>query len=516
MNTGTDVVNVTLTILKYTGTAIGGIAGIWGTFKETRDETTKRLTSWGKCALILAVIGFGVAIGSQILEQVKNAHDKRVATAEAAASEQALKDQITALTETNKINDAILQNIGTNTLAEIHRALDILNNQTIAASNILNRIDTNSIVAKEAATDARTASANALTVLEQTSTILTAARSSATAAEKAAENSATASTSALAVLSGVNTNVLLSAETLVGTRDILNDTREITSVATQTLSRIEHMFSRFETFQISATYEILDGNSVLKPLLTEVGKVKPHDTNGLELTYVAATTNMPAEVTVQIDAICANKMKSQAAVTNFLLSLKDPEMVVDIFKERFNEDDKAPLVFSTFDSGLVANPRVSCPVDGEAKGRLFVEWQVNFPKNAWYQTRFLTTAADVQNSSLHIGFVKESQALFAKLRPVSVIATFDNDDLLLTNFTTVSDKAVKLTQQKKSKIVERKLKIGGNTVKVKAKVQEIVSRPVVINARQDPARGFIVGTYQMKATINSNETAGALNANEPN
>ena len=38
--------NLTLIILKYAGTAISGIAGIWGTVSETRDKNGK-FTTWG-------------------------------------------------------------------------------------------------------------------------------------------------------------------------------------------------------------------------------------------------------------------------------------------------------------------------------------------------------------------------------------------------------------------------------------------------------------------------------------
>lgn len=95
-----------LTILKYVGTAIAGIAGIWGTASETRDKTTGRLSAWGKWALGLAIAGFIVAIGSQIAEQIKANADKIEAQKEKAAenqralaTENRLKEQLT-LTQT--------------------------------------------------------------------------------------------------------------------------------------------------------------------------------------------------------------------------------------------------------------------------------------------------------------------------------------------------------------------------------------------------------------------------------
>jgi hypothetical protein len=66
----------TLIILKYSGTAISRIAGIWGTVSETRDKITGRLSKWGKCAFGLVIAGFAVALGFQIAEQINSRREK--------------------------------------------------------------------------------------------------------------------------------------------------------------------------------------------------------------------------------------------------------------------------------------------------------------------------------------------------------------------------------------------------------------------------------------------------------
>src|SRR4051812_9098511 len=74
-----------LTVLKYAGTVIGGIAGIWGITKETYDGKTRKLTTWGRLALSLAVAAFSVAIGARIIEQIQTARAGQAAKDEAKA-----------------------------------------------------------------------------------------------------------------------------------------------------------------------------------------------------------------------------------------------------------------------------------------------------------------------------------------------------------------------------------------------------------------------------------------------
>ncbi len=85
--------NLLLIILKYAGTAISGIAGIWGTVSETRDKKG-RLTKWGRWALRFAIAGFVVALGSQIAEQIIATDDRTEAKQKAKENEDRLKDQL--------------------------------------------------------------------------------------------------------------------------------------------------------------------------------------------------------------------------------------------------------------------------------------------------------------------------------------------------------------------------------------------------------------------------------------
>src|SRR5215813_14703302 len=86
--------NLLLIILKYVGTTISGIAGIWGTISETRDKPTGKLSRWGKWALSLAIAGFVVALGSQIAEQVHSNAEQAEAKRRADENEARLKEQL--------------------------------------------------------------------------------------------------------------------------------------------------------------------------------------------------------------------------------------------------------------------------------------------------------------------------------------------------------------------------------------------------------------------------------------
>src|SRR6266513_1280146 len=66
-------------ILKIAGVFVAGVAGIIGILGETKTEDKKHLTRSGKWLCGMAIVGLGLAVGSQIWEWVKSLEDDRVA-----------------------------------------------------------------------------------------------------------------------------------------------------------------------------------------------------------------------------------------------------------------------------------------------------------------------------------------------------------------------------------------------------------------------------------------------------
>src|SRR5688572_7767753 len=76
-----------LTILKFSGLAVGCISGVLGTLASTHEEKTvrsatkgtpaikqRKITKWGIFSVIMTVVGFLTAGGSQVAE---NKREKR-------------------------------------------------------------------------------------------------------------------------------------------------------------------------------------------------------------------------------------------------------------------------------------------------------------------------------------------------------------------------------------------------------------------------------------------------------
>jgi len=85
-------IETTLTILKFSGTAVSGAIGILGTVTETHEEievkpkkpsdpvrTVKRLSRWGRWALGLTISGLVLALGAQVAEEIQGSREARKA-----------------------------------------------------------------------------------------------------------------------------------------------------------------------------------------------------------------------------------------------------------------------------------------------------------------------------------------------------------------------------------------------------------------------------------------------------
>lgn len=77
-----------LTILKLLGLVLTGAFGILGLLTEFRDDKTKRITKWGRIALIGIFLSTALSFISQLLESTKAKHD-------AQDSARQMQDQIT-------------------------------------------------------------------------------------------------------------------------------------------------------------------------------------------------------------------------------------------------------------------------------------------------------------------------------------------------------------------------------------------------------------------------------------
>ena len=84
-----------LTVMKLAGIVVSGALGILGTITETRDKTTGRLTHWGKWALWLTVTGLGVALGSQLFENVQKEREEIALAQQTAKQSRAVMSMLT-------------------------------------------------------------------------------------------------------------------------------------------------------------------------------------------------------------------------------------------------------------------------------------------------------------------------------------------------------------------------------------------------------------------------------------
>jgi hypothetical protein len=77
------MIGIILIILKLAGLVLTGAFAILGLLTEFKDRETKKVTKWGKVALIGIFVSTAMSFVSQVLESAKSAHDSRAATKQA-------------------------------------------------------------------------------------------------------------------------------------------------------------------------------------------------------------------------------------------------------------------------------------------------------------------------------------------------------------------------------------------------------------------------------------------------
>jgi hypothetical protein len=92
--------SLVLNILKFIGAALTGTAGIIGILTETKvaDPATpdkKRLTKSGRILLGLGIVGFAIALTSQIVEWIKTGYDAQAAQLQNAATLSEIRKAVT-------------------------------------------------------------------------------------------------------------------------------------------------------------------------------------------------------------------------------------------------------------------------------------------------------------------------------------------------------------------------------------------------------------------------------------
>jgi hypothetical protein len=92
---------IALNILKLLGLVLTGAFGILGLLTDFRDDKTKKITKWGKIALLGIILSTALSIVAQLLESAKSVREAR-------ESEKQARDQITKSNEIlNNLNRSL-------------------------------------------------------------------------------------------------------------------------------------------------------------------------------------------------------------------------------------------------------------------------------------------------------------------------------------------------------------------------------------------------------------------------
>ena len=85
MDVSSNSWSLTLNILKLIGAGVTGAAALIGILSETKTADKKHLTRAGKVLLVIGIVGFGTALGAQIVEWIKGTYDAQEAQKRNAA-----------------------------------------------------------------------------------------------------------------------------------------------------------------------------------------------------------------------------------------------------------------------------------------------------------------------------------------------------------------------------------------------------------------------------------------------
>jgi len=252
-----------------------------------------------------------------------------------------------------------------------------------------------------------------------------------------------------------------------------------------TLTNVHRIVSRFESFSITAVYDLPLSNLARG----EAANLCKQLTNGTATTYNDGTLSWSYD----LDDFLADKKLTDTIRTE-LRQLLTPAVLAEIYPAR--DSDKE--VFRALAPHGTNIPVIEWAPPAQS---VTFRWEVDFPKSLWNQSRQALVAEDLCNSWLQVGFVASPDSAFAYLKPKKGTISFDEIDFPLTDFQpTAATLEEKRRGVRSNDLNGRKNSKTTNSGKRAIQTQQYVDA-FRIPGHEDAQLGTVICTHQAKLQL---------------